>query len=136
MIIQLIAVFFIYLMHLISMSAFTTAAFTDVIIVLFSIQLLFQTHYVLKIIKEVADALEIRVLCVKHHYPEANDGSKIVSTTGLEKPDDTRIAAHRLANTDTNQNESSGDHSIEGPEGLEEPTEDNEADGGSSKLIS
>jgi hypothetical protein len=120
------------------MSAFTTQAFTDVIIILFAFQLLFQTHYVLKVVKEVADALEIRVLCVKHHYPEANDSNKIVTTTGLEKPDDNRIAAHRLANTDTNQNESSGDHSIEGPEGLEEATEDNdnEADGGSSKLIS
>ena len=78
---------------------------------------------------------------MKEHYPDQNDATKIASTTGLEVADDggsdgRRIAAHRLANTDTQQNnESSGDHSIEGPEGLEEPTEDNEADPGSSKLI-
>lgn len=65
MLLQLSAVFLIYILHLFDISAFTKAVFSDTILVLFSLQLVFQTHFVLKVIKEVSYALEIRVFCVK-----------------------------------------------------------------------
>lgn len=142
MLMQLIAIFLVYLMHLFALNKLGTKFYQDVILILFSLQVVFQTHYVLKIVKEVANALQIRIFCVKEHYPEQSDTSKLASTTGLEKTrgikdssPGRKIANHRL-NQDTQQESSGEDHSIEGPEGLEEPTEEKEQDeGGSSKLI-
>lgn len=113
MLLQLAAVFFIYLLHLIGLNTFTKQFYTDSILVLFSLQLLFQTHFVLKVFKEVACALEIRVFCVKQHYPEPSSGgqhntintSKMESTISGKNDEETsspgrKIAAHRL-NQDT-----------------------------------
>lgn len=105
MLLQLIAVFFIYLVHFFGLRSFTKEVYSDAIITLFSLQLVFQTHYVLKIVKEVSYALQIRVFCVKEEFPEQNDANKLAATTGLEKNDDEsspgrKIAAHRL-NQDT-----------------------------------
>ena len=104
MLFQLAAVFFIYVMHLIIPKSFTKAAFSDTIITLFVIQVIFQAHYVLKIIREISIALEVRVLCVKPKYPDADDGAKLEATTGLERDEErsaaSKIDAHRL-NTDT-----------------------------------
>ena len=101
----MICVFFIYLIHFFGLNSFTKEVYSDAIIVLFVKQLIFQTHYVLKIVKEVSYALHIRIFCVKNEFPGDHDTSKLSSVTGLEKNDDEsspgrKIAAHRL-NTDT-----------------------------------
>lgn len=70
MLLQLILVFFIYLTHLFAMNKFATKFFTDVILTLFSFQIIFSTHFVLKTIKEVSYALKIRVFCVKDVEPD------------------------------------------------------------------
>ena len=75
MLLQLIAVFFIYLLHLFGLKTFGMKFYQDVIIVLFSMQVIFQTHYVLKIVKEVANALQIRIFCVNELYPDQSDTS-------------------------------------------------------------
>lgn len=94
MLVELATVFFIYILHLIIPASFTKQAFTDIIIVLFVVHLVFQAHYVLKVVKEMATALGIRVLCVKTKYPDADDdGPKLSTTTGLDKDDESRSPA-------------------------------------------
>lgn len=61
------------------MHAFTLSAFADTIIVLFTLQLIFQTHFCLKTLKEVAVALGIRVFCSNpgfYQEDEENDPGK------------------------------------------------------------
>ena len=95
----------------------------------------------------MATALGIRVLCVTTKYPDADDdGPKLSTTTGLDKDDESvsranlaasKIVAQRLTN-DTQNNDSSGEHVVDAPEGLEAPSESrdvDDTDGGSSKLI-
>lgn len=65
MLLQLISVFFIYLIHLFGLNSFGTKFYRDCIYTLFSFQAIFQFHYVLKVVKEVSYALKIRVFCVK-----------------------------------------------------------------------
>lgn len=94
MLVELATVFFVYLLHLMIPKSFTKQAFTDTIIVLFVVHVVFQAHYVLKVVKEMATALGIRVLCVKPKYPDADDdGPKLSTTTGLEKDDESRSPA-------------------------------------------
>jgi len=57
MLMQLIAIFFVYLMHLFLLNSLGTKFYQDVILILFGLQVVFQTHDVLKIVKEVANAL-------------------------------------------------------------------------------
>lgn len=55
----------IYLIHLSSPSKYGSKYFKDAIMLLFGVHVIFQLHFVLKIVSEVSSALKIRVFFVK-----------------------------------------------------------------------
>lgn len=75
MLVQLTIVFLIYFIHLCAIDKFNFDFFKDVIWTIFMIQVALQLHYLIMIVKEVSDALGIRVFCVKETNVDSSDAS-------------------------------------------------------------